>query len=90
MQTMKQGQRFPALYERDYRLFFVGQTISLIGTWMQQTALGWLVYSITKSSFYLGVLGMALSLPVLFFSLFGGVFADRFNKRNILITTQAP
>ncbi len=89
MQTMKQGQRFPALYERDYRLFFIGQTISLVGTWMQQTALGWLVYSITKSSFYLGLLGVATSLPVLFFSLFGGVFADRFNKRNILITTQA-
>ncbi|MBF0318955.1 MAG: MFS transporter [Nitrospirae bacterium] len=83
-----QGQRFPALYERDYRLFFIGQGISLVGTWMQQTALGWLVYSITKSSFYLGLLGMALSLPVLFFSLFGGVFADRFNKRNILINTQ--
>ncbi|MEO5360144.1 MAG: MFS transporter [Nitrospirota bacterium] len=84
-----QGRRFPALYERDYRLFFIGQTISLVGTWMQQTALGWLVYSITKSSFYLGLLGMALSFPVLFFSLFGGVFADRSNKRNILITTQA-
>ncbi|MCG6553419.1 MAG: MFS transporter [Candidatus Magnetominusculus sp. LBB02] len=83
------GQRFPALYVRDYRLFFIGQTISLVGTWMQQTALGWLVYSITKSSFYLGLLGMALSLPVLFFSLFGGVFADRFNKRNLLIATQA-
>lgn len=83
------GRRFPALYERDYRLFFVGQSLSLVGTWMQQTALGWLVYSLTKSSFYLGLLGMALSLPVLFFSLFGGVFADRFNKRNILIATQA-
>ncbi|MBF0457260.1 MAG: MFS transporter [Nitrospirae bacterium] len=85
----EQGRRFPALYERNYRLFFIGQSISLVGTWMQQTALGWLVYSITRSSFYLGLLGMALSLPVLFFSLFGGVFADRFNKRNILITTQA-
>ncbi len=55
---------------------------------MQQTALGWLVYSLTKSSFYLGLLAMALSLPVLFFTLIGGLIADRFRKRNILIATQ--
>ncbi|MBF0606062.1 MAG: MFS transporter [Candidatus Magnetobacterium sp. LHC-1] len=81
--------RFSALRVRDFRLFFMGQSISLIGTWMQQTALGWLVYSITKSSFYLGLTALALSLPVLFFTLIGGLIADRFKKRNVLIATQA-
>ncbi|KJU85915.1 major facilitator transporter [Candidatus Magnetobacterium bavaricum] len=81
--------RFSALRVRDFRLFFTGQAISLIGTWMQQTALGWLVYSITRSSFYLGLMALALSLPVLFFTLAGGVIADRFKKRNVLIATQA-
>ncbi|MBF0537273.1 MAG: MFS transporter [Nitrospirae bacterium] len=82
------NHRFSALGVRDFRLFFTGQTISLVGTWMQQTALGWLVYSITRSSFYLGLMALALSLPVLFFTLIGGIVADRFSKRNILIATQ--
>jgi MFS family permease len=82
-------RRFSALYVRDFRRYFTGQAVSLTGTWMQQTAMGWLVYSITGSEFFLGLLGMALALPVLLFTLFGGVIADRFNKKNILIVTQA-
>jgi MFS family permease len=81
-------RRFSALYVRDFRRYFTGQAISLTGTWMQQTALGWLVYSITGSEFFLGMLGMAMALPVLLFTLFGGILADRFNKKNILMITQ--
>lgn len=81
--------RFPALRVREYRLFFIAQFTSLIGTWMQQTAIGWLVYDITKSAFYVGAATMALSLPLLFFTLIGGILADRLSKRNIMIATQA-
>ena len=81
--------RFAALYSRDFRLFFIGQVISFSGTWMQSTAQGWLVYSMTKSPFYLGIVSAMSSLPVLMLSLVGGVFADRFEKRGVLIATQA-
>ena len=82
-------RRFSALYVRDFRRYFTGQAVSLTGTWMQQTALGWLVYSITGSELFLGFLGMALALPVLLFTLFGGILADKFNKKNILMITQS-
>lgn len=81
--------RFSALYMRDYRLFWMGQLISFTGTWMQSTAQGWLVYSMTGSPLYLGLVSAASSLPVMLFSLFGGVIADRFEKRRLLIMTQA-
>lgn len=81
--------RFSALYVRDFRTFWIGQIISFSGTWMQSIAQGWLVYSLTKSPFYLGVVASAASVPVLLFTLFGGVIADRFAKRNLLIITQA-
>lgn len=80
--------RFPALYFRDFRLFWAGQVISFSGTWMHSTAQGWLVYSLTKSPFYLGVVAAATSLPILLFSLVGGALADRFKKRNLLLLTQ--
>lgn len=83
------GDRFSALYVRDFRIFWIGQIISFSGTWMQSIAQGWLVYSITKSSFYLGIVSAASSIPVLLFTLPGGVVADRFAKRNLLIVTQA-
>ena len=81
--------RFSALYSRDFRLFFIGQVISFSGTWMHSTAQGWLVYSLTKSPLYLGLISAVGSLPVLLFALVGGVFADRFEKRGLLIFTQA-
>jgi MFS family permease len=81
--------RFSALGVRDYKLFWFGQLISLSGTWMQSVAQGWLVYSLTKSPFYLGMVAAAGSLPILLFTLGGGIAADRFRKRNLLLLTQA-
>lgn len=80
---------FPALKYRNFRLFFVGQALSLIGTYLQNTAEQWLVYAIlTNSKIALGVLSAAQNLPVTFLSLFAGELADRKNKRKILIATQ--
>ena len=81
--------RFTALHYRDFRLFWFGQIISLSGTWMQSVAQGWLVYSLTKSPFYLGLVAASGSLPILLFTLAGGIAADRFRKRNLLLLTQA-
>jgi MFS family permease len=86
---MPNSGRFSALSNREFRLFWFGQIISLSGTWMQSVAQGWLVYSLTKSPFYLGLVAAAASLPILLFSLIGGVIADRFPKRNLLLLTQA-
>lgn len=86
---MQKSERFSALAHRDFRLFLFGQTISLSGTWMQSVAQGWLVYSLTKSPFYLGMVAAAGALPILLFTLFGGVIADRLAKRNLLLVTQA-
>src|SRR5574340_1041975 len=86
---MQKTERFSALAHRDFRLFLFGQTISLSGTWMQSVAQGWLVYSLTKSPFYLGMVAAAAALPILLFTLFGGIIADRFPKRNLLLITQA-
>ncbi len=87
--TMKKAESFSAFYFRDFRLFWIGQLISFSGTWMHSTAQGWLVYSLTKSPFYLGLVAAASSLPILFFTLIGGAVADRFRKRNLLLVTQA-
>ncbi|MGD0281331.1 MAG: MFS transporter [Dissulfurispiraceae bacterium] len=85
---MQIDQRFSALRVRDFRLFWFGQFISLSGTWMQSVAQSWLVYSLTKSPLYLGIIASAASLPILLFTLIGGMVADRYPKRNILILTQ--
>ncbi|MCL5773107.1 MAG: MFS transporter [Firmicutes bacterium] len=79
---------FSALKHRNFRLFWFGQLISLIGSWMQIVAQGWLVLKLTNSPFYLGLVGALAGLPVLIFSLFAGVIADRLNKRLILVFTQ--
>lgn len=86
---MESAERSSALYFRDFRLFWFSQLISLSGTWMQSVAQGWLVYSLTKSPFYLGMVAAASTLPILLFTLIGGIAADRFRKRNLLIATQA-
>jgi MFS family permease len=77
-----------ALDHRNFRLFFSGQSISLIGTWMQRIALGWLVYRLTNSAFLLGAVGFAGQIPVFFMAPFAGVFADRWNRQRMLILTQ--
>ncbi len=79
---------FSALRHRNYRLFFTGQLISLIGTWMQNVAQAWLVYAITGSPLYLGIVSFASSIPVLALTLGAGVFIDRMPKRTLLILTQ--
>ncbi len=77
-----------ALRNRNFRLFWTGNFLSNIGTWMQNVAQGWLVVTLTNSSFWLGVVGFAGSIPFLIFTLFGGVVADRVNKRRLLVVTQ--
>jgi MFS family permease len=79
---------FVSLHVRNYRLFFFGQLISLIGTWMQTTALAWLVYEITKSPAQIGLITAVQFVPTLLGSMHGGLVADRFDKRKILIGTQ--
>ncbi len=80
--------RFPALYSRNFRLYWIGQGISLIGTWMQSVAVGWLVWRLSHSPFLLGLVGVAMTLPILAFSLYAGVLADRFVRRRVILTTQ--
>lgn len=78
----------PALQFRDFRLFWVGQLISLIGTWIQSVAQQWLVLELTGSAFKLGLVTTVQFIPVLVLSLVSGAIADRFPKRNLLIVTQ--
>ncbi|MCX6111745.1 MAG: MFS transporter [Proteobacteria bacterium] len=82
------NKNFHSMSHRNYRLFFIGQLVSLIGTWMQAMAQAWLVYEITNSPFKLGIVAALQFLPVLLFGLFMGVFVDKFHKKNILIITQ--
>jgi len=79
---------FSSLKVKNYRIYWFGMFVSLIGTWIQIMAESWLVFQLTNSAFLLGVVGFLSSIPVFALSLFGGVLADRLNKRNILITTQ--
>ncbi len=78
-----------ALRHRNYRLFFGGQGISLIGTWMTRVATGWLVYRLTGSAFLLGLVSFAGQIPVLFLGPFAGVWVDRWNRHRVLLITQA-
>ncbi|MFL6390215.1 MAG: MFS transporter [Terriglobales bacterium] len=78
-----------ALRHRDFRLFWTGNFLSNIGTWMQNIAQGWLVLQLTNSAFWLGVVGFAASFPILLFALIGGVIADHVNKRKMLMITQS-
>jgi MFS family permease len=80
---------FRALSSRNYRLFFGGQGLSLIGTWIQQIAMSWLVYRMTNSVVLLGIVGFASQIPTFIFGPFAGVLTDRANKRNILLWTQS-
>lgn len=79
---------FRALRNKNYRLFFYGQSLSLLGTWIQQVALSWLIYSVTNSPFLLGFVMFAGQLPTFLIAPFAGVLADRYDKRKIIIITQ--
>lgn len=80
---------FRALRYRNFKVFFIGQGISLIGTWMQYVAMSWLVYRMTNSALMLGVVGFASQIPAFILSPFTGVLADRHNRHKILLFTQA-
>jgi MFS family permease len=83
------GRAFASVTKhRNYRLFFLGQTISLPGTWIQRFAQAWLVLSLTHSAFAVGLLALAQFLPFTLFSLIAGVFVDRFDPRRIVLATQ--
>ena len=79
---------FAALKHRNFRLFFVGQLVSLTGSWMQNTAQGWLVYELTGSKVLLGTVAAVGSLPMLLLSVWGGSVADRHPKRTVVLYTQ--
>jgi len=80
---------FRAFRHRNYRLFFLGQTLSLVGVWMQVIAVGWLVYRLTGSALQLGVVAFASQISILVLTPFAGLLADRMNRRRLLIWTQS-
>jgi MFS family permease len=79
---------FSAFKSRNYRLYFIGQSVSLIGTWMQKTAVSWVIYALTHSTFMLGLTLFASQFPSFLFSLIGGVVSDRYNRFRVLLGTQ--
>jgi MFS family permease len=80
--------RFRALRHRNFRLFWTGQLISVVGTWMQSVAQGWLMHRLTSSPLMLGLLGFCQFVPVTLFTLWAGVVVDRVDKRKLILTTQ--
>ncbi len=79
---------FPAFRQRQYRIYFSGQFVSLTGSWLQIVAQGWLVFELTHSAFWVGFVNALSSLPILLFGIIGGVIVDRFNTKKILYFTQ--
>ena len=79
----------PAFSHRNYRLFFAGQLVSLIGTFLTQVATVWLVYHITHSAILLGVVGFAGQIPMFALAPFAGVWVDRWNRQRLLVATQS-
>jgi len=88
LQQIKQTLDLPAFRSRNYRLFFMGQGLSLVGTWMTQIATIWTVYALNASPFLLGVVGFASQVPSLVLVPFGGILGDRWNRHHILLVTQ--
>src|SRR5258708_21122310 len=80
---------FRALNHRNYQLFFTGQSISMIGTWMTRIATSWLVYKLTGSALLLGVVGFAGQIPSFLLAPFAGVLVDRWYRHCLLVVTQA-
>src|SRR5690349_10959515 len=86
--TARRGGMFRALSHRNYRLFWTGAFLSNVGTWMQAVAQGWLVLQLTNSPFWLGLDAFMATSPAFVFTLLGGVFADRIDRRRLLLYTQ--
>jgi MFS family permease len=82
------AQRFRALRHRNFRLFWTGQLVSVVGTWMQSVAQGWLMHRLTSSPLMLGLLGFCQFLPVTLVALWAGVVVDRMDKRRLILVTQ--
>lgn len=80
---------FKSLKKSNFRLFFFAQMVSLIGTWVQGTAQSWLLWQMTNSQWLLGLLGFTQMSPVLLFGLIGGIFADKFKRKKLLLITQS-
>ena len=83
------GNRFRSLRHRNFRLFWSGQLVSLIGTWMQSVGQGWLMHRLTDSPLMLGLLGFSQFIPVSALSIWAGVVVDRFDKRRLILLTQS-
>jgi MFS family permease len=88
MASIAANGTFSALRDSNFRLYFFGQLVSISGTWMQTVAQGWLVFHLTRSELWLGIVACAAGLPSLFFSPFAGVIVDRVSRRSLLIATQ--
>src|SRR6476659_4805381 len=86
--TRSRTAMFRALSHPNYRRFWIGAFLSNVGTWMQAVAQGWLVLQLTNSSLWLGIDGFMATAPGLFLTLAGGVFADLFDRRRLLLYTQ--
>jgi MFS family permease len=89
MNAIQKNRTFAALSYPNYRLWFTGQIVSLVGTWMQATAQGYLIFELTHSAAFLGYVSFANGLPTWIFSLYGGVIADRIPRRKMMVITQA-
>lgn len=87
--SRKAQETFAAIKHRNYKLWFESQLVSLLGSWMQVTAQGYFIYELTHSPAFLGYVGFASGIPTWLFMIYAGVFADRYNRRNIIIFTQA-
>ncbi len=81
-------QMFASLRHRNYRLYWIGSLIANTGDWMDQIAIGWLIWQLTESGSYLGLLAFCRAFPILIFTLFGGAIADRFERRRVMQVTQ--
>jgi len=86
--TLSLAHTFRALRHRNYRLFFIGQSLSNIGTWLQQVAMGWLTYRLSGSAWLLGVVAFAANAGILVLGTWAGVVADRVRRRRALYITQ--
>src|SRR5579884_3053895 len=87
--TPRWVQRLPrAFRHRNYRLFFAGQSVTLLGSWVQTVALSWLVYRLTNSVFLLGLVSFVSQAPIFFITPFAGMIADRHDRRTVFIVTR--
>src|SRR5437764_490074 len=87
--TTASSAPFGALQHRDFRLYWSGQLVSMVGTQMQQAAVAWQIYILTHSAAALGLVGLCRVVPIIIFSLWGGVVADVIDRRRLLLVTQS-